>query len=205
MKRIVTAGVAALGLALVVPQVAHSAETHRQVGATYTMAQVAQHKTITDCWSAVNGGVYNLTNWLPRHMFGPFTVAAICGVDSSAIFNSFNRVPNRVSGHGGESGRGGHDGGDDRSKVTATDVRAARWFARGTDHGHGNRFGRNPALRSISRYRIGTLVVTAPVPTPTATPTVTPGDADGDTYAHGHADGDSRRRRPPRPSPPRRR
>ncbi|MEI6363220.1 MAG: cytochrome b5 domain-containing protein [Actinomycetes bacterium] len=176
MKRIVTAGVAALGLTLVVPQVAHSAETHHFV-ATYTMAQVAQHKTAIDCWTAANNVVYNLTTWLPRHTFGPFTVASICGVDSSAIFNSFNRVSS--SGRG-EGSRHGHDDGDDRAKITATRIGTKNVTVARTDHGRG-RNGRNPALRSIRRYAIGILVTANPTPlpapsvvaTPTPTPTVT--------------------------------
>jgi cytochrome b involved in lipid metabolism len=181
VKRIVTASVAAIGLALVVPQVAHSAETHHSVP-TYTMAQVAQHKTATDCWTVANSVVYDLTTWLPRHTFGPFTVAAICGVDSSAIFNSFNRVSS--SGRG-EGSRHGHDDGDDRAKIAATRIGTKNVTVARSDHGRG-RDGRNPALRSIRRYAIGILVmanptplpapsvVATPTPTPTPKPTVTP-------------------------------
>ena len=166
VKRILTAAVGALGLMLIVPQVAHSAETHRSIP-SYTLAQVSQHKTATDCWTAANGVVYNLTTWLPRHTFGPFTVASICGVDSSAIFNSFNR-PSRVS-----SGRGEHEDGDDRAKIIATRIGTKNATVASSDHGRGRK-GRNPALRSIRRYAIGILVSVAPVPVGTPTPTPTP-------------------------------
>lgn len=54
---------------------------------TYTMADVAQHKTQKDCWSAVNGGVYDLTEAISMHPGGPAAIAGICGVDGSSQFN----------------------------------------------------------------------------------------------------------------------
>ena len=56
--------------------------------ATYTLAQVAAHKTAADCWSVVADGVYNLTDWIAKHPGGPVVITAMCGVNGTAMFNS---------------------------------------------------------------------------------------------------------------------
>ena len=53
----------------------------------FTAAEVAQHSTATDCWSIVNGMVYDLTDWIPQHPGGPQVINAMCGKDVSAGFN----------------------------------------------------------------------------------------------------------------------
>lgn len=55
---------------------------------SYTMAQVEQHNSATSCWSAINGDVYDLTNWIDQHPGGPEHILAICGTDGSASFNA---------------------------------------------------------------------------------------------------------------------
>jgi len=37
---------------------------------TYTLAAVKAHKSASNCWSAVNGKVYNLTKWVKKHPGG---------------------------------------------------------------------------------------------------------------------------------------
>ena len=59
----------------------------------YTMEQVATHSTPTDCWSAVNGGVYNLTNWITEHPGGQFPIISMCGKDGTTMF---------LNAHGGQ-------------------------------------------------------------------------------------------------------
>jgi len=53
----------------------------------YTLEDVAQHANGTSCWSAINGGVYDLTSWINRHPGGPQAILSICGKDGSAAFN----------------------------------------------------------------------------------------------------------------------
>lgn len=55
---------------------------------TYTLADVQRHATPADCWSAVNGGVYDLTNWINRHEGGPAVIKAMCGRNASASYNA---------------------------------------------------------------------------------------------------------------------
>jgi cytochrome b involved in lipid metabolism len=55
--------------------------------ATYAIADVAAHGTAADCWSVVNGVVYNLTAWVIQHPGGSGVIAAMCGIDASAAYN----------------------------------------------------------------------------------------------------------------------
>ncbi len=41
-----------------------------QAGGTYSMAQVQQHNTATDCWTVVGGTVYDLTKFVQQHPGG---------------------------------------------------------------------------------------------------------------------------------------
>lgn len=61
---------------------------------TYTLADVALHSNGASCWSAINGGVYDLTSWINQHPGGPQAILSICGIDGSAAFNDQ---------HGGQS------------------------------------------------------------------------------------------------------
>lgn len=53
---------------------------------TYTLADVALHATEGDCWSIVNGTVYDLTSWISRHPGGARPIVNMCGKDGSANF-----------------------------------------------------------------------------------------------------------------------
>ena len=55
---------------------------------TITMAEVAKHKLKSDCWSAIDGKVYDLTHWIERHPGGPGVITFICGKDGSSSFNN---------------------------------------------------------------------------------------------------------------------
>ncbi|HVM73938.1 MAG TPA: cytochrome b5-like heme/steroid binding domain-containing protein [Candidatus Paceibacterota bacterium] len=55
---------------------------------SYTLAQVATHNSASSCWSAINGNVYDLTNWINQHPGGPEHILAICGIDGSSAFNA---------------------------------------------------------------------------------------------------------------------
>lgn len=61
---------------------------------TFTIAQVATHNSEADCYSAINGNVYDLTAFITKHPGGDRNILRICGIDGSAAFNGQ---------HGGES------------------------------------------------------------------------------------------------------
>jgi cytochrome b involved in lipid metabolism len=56
--------------------------------ASYTLADVAKHKTVTDCWTTVNGGVYNLTPFVNQHPGGVENITKICGKDGTSMFTA---------------------------------------------------------------------------------------------------------------------
>ncbi len=55
---------------------------------TYTMADVATHKSATDCWAAVNQKVYDLTGWIAKHPGGEDKIIPLCGTDASSAFTT---------------------------------------------------------------------------------------------------------------------
>lgn len=55
---------------------------------SYTLAQVKQHKTSANCWSVINGNVYNLTKWIKRHPGGSSVIQGLCGINGSAAFKA---------------------------------------------------------------------------------------------------------------------
>ena len=63
-----------------------SGTTDPSAGTGITAAEVAQHHTAADCWSLINGNVYDLTTYLPRHKGGPGVLTAICGKDGTSAF-----------------------------------------------------------------------------------------------------------------------
>ena len=54
---------------------------------SYAMSDVVSHKDAASCWSAINGGVYDLTAWVPKHPGGERAILQLCGTDGSAKFN----------------------------------------------------------------------------------------------------------------------
>ena len=65
-----------------------------QSAAGYTLAEVAKRNTQTECWVAIDGGVYDLTEWIRQHPGGSGSIRALCGTDGTDQF---------ISQHGGQS------------------------------------------------------------------------------------------------------
>lgn len=53
----------------------------------YSLLEVEAHASADDCWSVVNGQVYDLSSWVARHPGGAKPIIAMCGRDSTASFN----------------------------------------------------------------------------------------------------------------------
>jgi cytochrome b involved in lipid metabolism len=67
--------------------------------ASYTLAQVGEHGVEGNCWSAINGQVYDLGAWINKHPGGDRAILSICGKDGSAAFNGQHggdKKPERV-------------------------------------------------------------------------------------------------------------
>lgn len=53
-----------------------------------TATEVATHNTASDCWTVVDGTVYNLTSYISAHPGGAAALTNLCGKDGSAAFSS---------------------------------------------------------------------------------------------------------------------
>ena len=48
--------------------------------------EVKKHNSAIDCWSIIDGNVYDLTNWVESHPGGNERITAICGKDGTSSF-----------------------------------------------------------------------------------------------------------------------
>lgn len=51
----------------------------------YTLAEVAKHNSETDCWMAINGNVYKLTDFIASGGHNALIIEG-CGLDATAMF-----------------------------------------------------------------------------------------------------------------------
>lgn len=63
--------------------------------ATFTAAEVAEHSTEADCWSIVDGKVYDLTAYVAKHPHGGADIVSMCGIDATGLYDEH---------HGGKPG-----------------------------------------------------------------------------------------------------
>jgi len=60
-------------------------DTTTDKSALFTTEQVAAHSTKSDCWTVIEGSVYDITSYVPRHPGGDEILLA-CGTDSTTLF-----------------------------------------------------------------------------------------------------------------------
>jgi cytochrome b involved in lipid metabolism len=61
----------------------------------FTMAEVATRNTEANCWTAIEGKVYDLTAFINKHPGGDRNILRICGIDGTKAFTGQ---------HGGQGG-----------------------------------------------------------------------------------------------------
>ncbi len=54
----------------------------------YSMADIVKHNSVTSCWTAIDGIVYDVTSWINRHPGGPQAILSLCGKDGSPAFKN---------------------------------------------------------------------------------------------------------------------
>ena len=54
----------------------------------YTLAQVSARNSAAGCWVVIDGGVYNLTQWIRSHPGGSGAILNLCGKDGTSSFTS---------------------------------------------------------------------------------------------------------------------
>ena len=53
---------------------------------TITLAEVAKHATESDCRTAINGTVYDVTAFFGKHPGGDKNLFRVCGIDATQVF-----------------------------------------------------------------------------------------------------------------------
>ncbi|SHJ50837.1 Cytochrome b5-like Heme/Steroid binding domain-containing protein [Tessaracoccus bendigoensis DSM 12906] len=61
-----------------------------QTSADYTMAQVAENNSAASCFAAIDGNVYDLTDWISQHPGGEDRILALCGTDATSAFEGMH-------------------------------------------------------------------------------------------------------------------
>ena len=54
----------------------------------YTLAQVSERNSAAECWVVIDGGVYDLTQWIRSHPGGSGAILNLCGKDGTSSFTS---------------------------------------------------------------------------------------------------------------------
>lgn len=85
--RSVWEGEVAVDAAAPAPTDSPSAEPSVKAAAAITAADVAKHNTPDDCWTSINGTVYNVTAWIDQHPGGAQRIINLCGIDGSSQFD----------------------------------------------------------------------------------------------------------------------
>lgn len=75
-----------------VPAPASTARAGSRTGAapaeaSYSLAQVANHASASDCWVVVSGKVYDVTSYAAIHPGGAQAITSLCGTDATAVFS----------------------------------------------------------------------------------------------------------------------
>lgn len=52
----------------------------------YDLAEIEKHNKAGDCWTTINGLVYDLTTWPEKHPGGDKAIFAICGIDGTKAY-----------------------------------------------------------------------------------------------------------------------
>ena len=61
----------------------------------YTLSEVAKHSSNSNCWTAINGEVYDVTPFIDQHPGGSGAILFLCGIDGSEAFNNQHGGQNR--------------------------------------------------------------------------------------------------------------
>ena len=64
---------------------------------SYTKSTVAKHRTASDCWTIVDGNVYNLTKYVAKHPGGRKRIIGMCGRDGSSAFHGQHSSGSRAN------------------------------------------------------------------------------------------------------------
>jgi cytochrome b involved in lipid metabolism len=63
---------------------------------SYSIAEVAGHKSYKDCWLIINSNIYDITAYIDQHPGGADLILMYCGKDATSAYNTKG---GRKSGH----------------------------------------------------------------------------------------------------------
>lgn len=66
-------------------EVVKGASSTQDAGSTFTMDEISTHNSQQDCWTVIEGNVYDVTSFIPDHPGGERILAA-CGIDATDLF-----------------------------------------------------------------------------------------------------------------------
>ncbi len=61
-----------------------------------SLSEVTKHNSRNDCWTAINGKVYDVTAFFGVHPGGDENLFRVCGIDATAIFNAQHKYQNNA-------------------------------------------------------------------------------------------------------------
>ncbi len=72
------------------PASSSSADEKKSSLPIFTLADISKHNKQSDCWIAMNGGVYNATEFLDEHPGGPELIMQHAGKDATQDFSAIH-------------------------------------------------------------------------------------------------------------------
>ena len=63
--------------------------------ARYTLEQLAEHDLASDCWMAIEGGIYNVTEYLSRHPTDDDVITEWCGREATEAMRTKGKSEGR--------------------------------------------------------------------------------------------------------------
>ncbi len=75
----------AIGLGVLLNSGIQSAASPAANGTVYTLSEISTHHTKADCWLAIEGKVYDVTDFIPHHPGGNQMIQG-CGKDATDLF-----------------------------------------------------------------------------------------------------------------------
>ena len=68
------------------PRPISTVEISTDTETTISLADVANHNTPDDCWTTVDGNVYDVSSFVSQHPGGAEKISQVCGIDATVIF-----------------------------------------------------------------------------------------------------------------------
>lgn len=63
-------------------------ETVQDTGEQFTMTEVEDNDSTESCWTVIEDGVFDLSDWVDQHPGGPDRIEQLCGTDGTQMFTN---------------------------------------------------------------------------------------------------------------------